>query len=211
MLFRSQSFAFWPLLRAYKHVGGSARFLLLASVSAFNFAGFFIYVLSAPAFIYKHLGLDEHGFSWLFIGGVIGMMTGSWLSGRFAGKVTPVRTVWYAFALMFTGAIYNNLYYLWFAPAVPWSVLHQVIYGVGMSLALPSVTLMLLDLFPHNRGMAASLQAAFQSGIIALVAALAVPVFSVSAPMLALGALLFVTSGLILWLVVRRITEERHE
>jgi DHA1 family bicyclomycin/chloramphenicol resistance-like MFS transporter len=203
-----QPFAFFPLLRAYRLVGGSALFLLLASVSALNFAGFFIYVLSAPAFIYKHLGLNEQGFAWLFVGGVIGMMTGSWLSGRFAGKVTPRRTLAYAYALMLAGAVYNNLYYLLFAPAVPWSVLHQVIYGVGMSLAMPSVTLMLLDLFPHNRGMAASLQAAFQSGVIALVAAFAVPVFAVSAPMLAFGALLFVVAGLILWVTVRRMAGE---
>ena len=145
-----QPFSFWPLIRAYRHVGGNTRFLLLASVSALNFAGFFIYVLSAPAFIYKHLGLDEHGFAWLFVGGVIGMMCGSWLSGRFAGRVTPTRTVRYAFVLMFAGAIYNNLYYFGFAPAVPWSVLHQVVYAVGMSLAMPSVTLMLLDLFPNK-------------------------------------------------------------
>ena len=208
-----QPFAFMPLMKAYRHVGGNARFLLLAGVSALNFAGFFIYVLSAPAFIYKHLGLNEQGFAWLFVAGVAGMMAGSWLSGRFAGKVTPVRTVWYAFALMFAGAIYNNLYYFWFAPAVPWSVLHQVIYAIGMSMAMPSVALMLLDLFPRNRGMAASLQAAFQSGVIALVAALAVPVFSGSARLLALGGILFAIAGLLLWLIVQTLpkAETRDE
>jgi len=195
-----QRFAPAPLIAAYRHVGFSSRFLLLACVSGLNFAGFFIYVLSAPAFIYRHLGLNEHGFAWLFVAGVIGMMLGAFLSGRLAGKLSPRRTIWVGFALMFSGAIYNNLFYLWFSPQLPWSVLHQIVYALGMSLAMPSVTLMVLDLFPYNRGMAASLQSCLQSLIIAFVAAIAVPLFSGSAALLALGAILFALSGLGLWL-----------
>jgi len=196
-----QRFAPAPLIAAYRHVGFSSRFLLLACVSGFNFAGFFIYVVSAPAFIYRHLGLNEHGFAWLFVAGVIGMMSGAFLSGRLAGRLAPCSTVWLGFALMFAGAIYNNLFYIWFSPQLPWSVAHQVVYAVGMSLAMPSVTLMVLDLFPHNRGMAASLQSCLQSLIIAFVAAIGAPLFSGSAPLLALGGILFALTGLILWLV----------
>jgi DHA1 family bicyclomycin/chloramphenicol resistance-like MFS transporter len=195
-----QQFAPKPLLAAYRHVGFSARFVLLACVGALNFAGFFIYVLSAPAFIYRHLGLDEHSFAWLFVAGVIGMMGGAYLSGRLAGRLPGRGTVWLGFALMFAGVAYNNLFYLWFAPQLPWSVVHQVVYAVGMSLAMPSVTLMLLELFPHNRGMASSLQACLQSLIIAFVAAIAAPLFSGSAPLLALGGLLFALAGLLFWL-----------
>jgi len=195
-----QQFSPRPLLRAYRHVGFSARFLLLACVSGFVFAGFFIYVLAAPAFIYRHLGLDEHSFAWLFVSGVIGMMGGSYLSGRLAGRLPPRATVRLGFAIMFAGAVYNNLFYLLFPPQLPWSVLHQVVYAVGMALAFPSLTLMLLDLFPHNRGMAASLQSCMQSLIIAFVAAIAAPLFSGSAAMLALGAILFAGVGLVLWL-----------
>lgn len=195
-----QRFSPKPLLAAYRHVGFSSRFVLLACISGFNFAGFFIYVLSAPAFIYRHLGLNEHGFAWLFVAGVIGMMTGAFLSGRLAGRLSPRNTVWLGFALMALGAAYNNLFYIWFSPQLPWSVVHQVVYATGMSLAMPSVTLMVLDLFPHNRGMAASLQSCLQSLIIAFVAALASPLFSGSAAMLAFGAMLFALAGLVLWL-----------
>jgi DHA1 family bicyclomycin/chloramphenicol resistance-like MFS transporter len=195
-----QRFAPAPLLAAYKHVLLNPRFILLAGASSFSFMGFFLYVLSAPAFIYRHLGLNEHGFAWLFVGGVIGMMFGAYLSGRLAGKLSPRRTVWLAFAIMFAGAAYNNLFYLWFQPQVPWSVVHQVIYGVGMSLAMPSLTLMLLDLFPHNRGMASSLQSCVQSMSAGFVAAIASPLFSGSAPMLAFGAILFAIGALALWL-----------
>lgn len=200
-----QQFAPRPLLAAYRHVGLSARFVLLSFVTAFSFAAFFIYVLSAPAFIYRHLGLNEHGFAWLFISGVIGMTIGSYLSGRLAGKLTLRRTVWLGFALIFLASAYNNLYYLWFAPQVPWSVLHQVVGALGMALVMPSATLMMLDLFPKNRGMAASLQGCLQSLIIAFVAAIAAPLFSTSAPSLALGSLLLAVTGLALWLAYLRL------
>jgi DHA1 family bicyclomycin/chloramphenicol resistance-like MFS transporter len=80
-------FAPAPLLAAYRHVAGNVRFLLLAGAAAINFAGFFLYVLSAPVFIYRHLGLNEHQFAWLFMSGVVGMMVGAFVSGRLAGRI----------------------------------------------------------------------------------------------------------------------------
>lgn len=195
-----QRFAPAPLLAAYRLVAFNPRFILLAGTSALSFAGFFIYVLSAPAFIYRHLGLSAHDFAWLFMAGVIGMMLGAFISGRLAGKVTPRRTVWLAFAIMFIGAAYNNLFYMLFSPQLPWSVLHQAIVATGMAMAMPSLTLMLLDLFPHNRGMAASLQSCVQSMVVAFVAAIASPLFSASAALLALGAILFAMAALAVWL-----------
>lgn len=194
-----QRFSPVPLFAAYRHVGLNARFLLLAGASALNFAGFFLYVLSAPAFIYKHLGLGAHEFAWLFMAGVIGMMIGAFLSGRLAGRVKPLRTVWLGYAVMAAASAYNVLYYLWFPPQVPWSVLHQVVYATGMALAMPSLTLMVLDLFPKNRGMAASLQAFIQSLTIGVVAGVASPLLAVSAPMLAAGATGFLLAGFALW------------
>ncbi|MEQ1772675.1 MAG: multidrug effflux MFS transporter [Burkholderiales bacterium] len=195
-----QRFAPAPLLAAYRLVALNPRFLLLAGVSSLSFAGFFLYVLSAPAFIYRHLGLTQHDFAWLFMAGVMGMMLGAYISGRIAGKLTPRRTVWLSFIIMFVGAAYNNLFYIWFSPQLPWSVVHQVIVATGMAMAMPSLTLMLLDLFPHNRGMAASLQSCVQSMVAGFVAAIASPLFSGSAAMLAFGAILFVIVALGFWL-----------
>ena len=195
-----QRFAPAPLLAAYRHVALNARFLLLAGVSSLSFAGFFLYVLSAPAFIYRHLGLSEHDFAWLFVAGVFGMILGAYISGRLAGRLSLHRTMALSFAIMFVGAAYNNLFYIWFSPQLPWSVVHQVIYATGMAMAMPSLTLMLLDLFPHNRGMAASLQSCVQSMVAAFVAAIASPLFSGSASTLAFGAMLFAVGALMLWL-----------
>ncbi len=204
-----QRFAPAPLLAAYRLVAFNPRFLLLAGTSSLGFAGFFLYVLSAPAFIYRHLGLTAHDFAWLFLAGVIGMMLGAYLSGRLAGTLSPRRTVWLAFVLMFAGAAYNNLFYLWFSPQLPWSVVHQVIVATGMSLAMPSLTLMLLDLFPHNRGMAASLQSCVQSMVAAFVAAIASPLFAASAAALAFGGLLFALAAMVLWLTYVRMVFQR--
>jgi DHA1 family bicyclomycin/chloramphenicol resistance-like MFS transporter len=195
-----QRFAPAPLLAAYRLVAFNPRFLLLAGTSSLGFAGFFLYVLSAPAFIYRHLGLTAHDFAWLFMSGVIGMMLGAFLSGRLAGKLSPNRTVWLAFAIMFAGAIYNNLFYLWFLPQLPWSVVHQVIVATGMALAMPSLTLMLVDLFPLNRGMAASLQSCMQSMVAGFVASIASPLFSASAATMAFGGILFAIAALGSWL-----------
>jgi DHA1 family bicyclomycin/chloramphenicol resistance-like MFS transporter len=196
-----QRFSPAPLLAAYRHVGFNSRFLLIAGTSALNFAGFFLYVLSAPAFIYKHLGLGAHQFAWIFMAGVIGMMTGALLSGRLAGRVTPMRTVWLGFAIMAAASLYNVLYYVWFPPQLPWSVLHQVVYATGMALSMPSLTLMVLDLFPKNRGMAASLQSFIQSLTCGLVAGIASPLFSESAATLAAGAAGFLVAGFVLWTI----------
>ena len=196
-----QRFAPAPLLAAYRLVAFNPRFILLAGTSALGFAGFFLYVLSAPAFIYQHLGLTAHDFAWLFMAGVIGMMAGAYLSGKLAGRLSPHRTVWLAFAVMFAGAAYNNLFYIWFLPQLPWSVVHQVIVATGMALAMPSLTLMLLDMFPHNRGMAASLQSCVQSMVAGFVAAIASPLFSASAAAMALGGLLFAIVALVLWVM----------
>ncbi len=195
-----QRFAAAPLLAAYRLVALNPKFILLAGTSSLSFAGFFLYVLSAPAFIYRHLGLTAHDFAWLFMAGVIGMMLGATLSGRLAGKFSARRTVWLSFSIMFAGVAYNNLFYLAFPPQLPWSVVHQVIVATGMALAMPSLTLMLLDLFPRNRGMAASLQSCVQSMVAGFVAAIASPLFSATAATMAFGGLLFALAALMLWL-----------
>ena len=92
------------------------------------------------------------------------------------------------------------MFYLAFPPQLPWSVVHQVIVATGMALAMPSLTLMLLDLFPHNRGMAASLQGCVQSMGAGFVAAIASPLFSATAATMAFGGLLFALAALMLWL-----------
>ncbi len=120
---------------------------------------------------------------------------GAFLSGRLAGKLTPRRTLRIAYAIMFTAAACSVGYHLWLPPALPWTVLPVMAYTIGMSLAMPNLTLFVLDLFPRNRGLAASLQGFQQSFFCALVAGAVSPYVSGSGLSLATTSAVLLVSG----------------
>ncbi len=204
-----QPFRLGPLARNYWTLGRSAPLFLLSSAIALNFCGFFIYIVSAPAFIYDLLGLGTTGFPWLFVPGIAGVMLGAFLSGRLAGKLSPRKTVRAGFTVIFVAAVMNVGYSALAAPAVPWSVAPVMVYTIGMALAMPSLTLIALDLFPHNRGLAASLLGFEHSLLSGIAAGVISPLLSGSDITLALGmaglALMGWTSWLLyLWFYGRR-------
>jgi len=173
--------------RTYWRVLTSPAFLFACAAVSLNFAGFFIYVLSAPMFLMTHLGLPETAFLWLFGPAMGGMLCGSWLSGRLAGKLAQSRTIALGYALMIAAAVVNLGLNLALPPGLPWSVLPLFGYTTGMALAMPSLTLLALDPFPAQRGLAASCQTFFQSGFNSLSAALIAPALWGSTLNLALG------------------------
>ena len=159
----------------YWKVMTSPAFLFVCAAVSLNFAGFFIYVLSAPVFLMTHLGVPETGFLWLFGPAMGGMICGSWLSGRLAGKISPSRTILLGYMVMGGAATFNLIINLVLPPGLPWSVMPIFVYTTGMSLAMPSLTLFALDPFPAQRGLAASCQTFFQSGFNSISAALIAP------------------------------------
>lgn len=166
------------LLKSYFHVLTSRRFVALCLTVTLNFTGFFIYVASAPVFLGQHLHVSATGFLWLFGPATIGMAIGSWLSGRLAGKWSPRRTLSVAFGLMGVATVWNFAFHFLHAPGLPWSVAPLTLYVLGMSLSFPTLTLLALDLFPVQRGLAASCQAFVQTSGAALNAILAPLVWS---------------------------------
>ena len=173
--------------RTYWKVMTSPPFLFACAALSLNFAGFFIYVLSAPVFLMKHLGIHETGFLWLFGPAMAGLMSGSWLSGRLAGRITSGQTIARGYAVMSVAVIGNIGLNIALPPGLPWSVAPLFVYTLGMSLAMPSLTLLALDPFPEQRGLAASCQTFFQSGFNSLAAALLAPALWGSTLTLALG------------------------
>ncbi|MCB1956671.1 MAG: multidrug effflux MFS transporter [Rhodocyclaceae bacterium] len=163
------------LARAYRAVFAGPAFMALTGAMALNFAGFFIYVLSAPVFLMEHLGLPPSGFGWFFVPTVAGMMSGSMVSGRMAGRWSQRRSVATGYALMATALAFNLAVSLLREPGLPWSLAFAPAYTFGMALAMPALSLMALDLFPERRGLAASCQGFLQMGINALVAGLLAP------------------------------------
>jgi DHA1 family bicyclomycin/chloramphenicol resistance-like MFS transporter len=193
------------LLRGYAGVFAHPAFMLLAAAIALNFNGLFVYVLSAPVFIIDHLGLGSGGFIWLFGPAVIGMMFGSVLSERVAGHWSQRRTVATGFALMFA-AVALNLAVAGLLPAgVPRSVLPVGLFACGMSIAMPAMSLLALELFPARRGMASSCLSFIQIGLNAVTAGVTAPLLWGSTFSLASGMALFAAAGLLAWLLWMRL------
>jgi MFS transporter, DHA1 family, multidrug resistance protein len=161
--------------RTYWKVMSSPPFLFACAAISLNFGGFFVYVLSAPVFLMQHLGVHETGFLWLFGPAMAGMIGGSWLSGRLAGKISFSRTIALGYLLMAIAAIANLGLNLALPPALPWSVLPIFVYTLGMSLTMPCLSILALDPFPAQRGLAASCQSFFQSSFNTVIAALIAP------------------------------------
>lgn len=151
------------LARAYAGVLTNLRFLTICLSLTAAFSGLFIYVLSAPVFLMRHLGVPETGFLWLFGPLTAGIVVGNSLASRMAGRVAPMRTVTWGCAIMLASAGANALGNALLQPALPWAVVPLFFYMVGMSLNVPSLTLKAMDCFPDKRGLAASCQSFIQS------------------------------------------------
>ena len=194
---RRQSMHPGYLARTYWKVLTSPLFLLACGGLALNFAGFFTYVMSAPVFLMRHLGLPETAFLWLFGPAMLGLMSGSWLSGRLAGKQPMMQTIRLAYLLMGAAALLNLGLNLALPPGLPWSILPIPLYTFGMSLAMPCLTLLALDAFPQQRGLASSCQMFLQSAMNSVIAGLIAPALWDSTRTLAFGmAGLLVLGGL---------------
>ena len=192
-----QPFVARVLMANYAKLVGNTRFILLCSAIALNFCAFFLYIAAAPVIIYQWLGLGETEFAWLFIPGIGGIVIGAFLSGRLAGRLSRTQTLRLGYAVMFAAVICNVAYHAVAAPALPWTVLCVMFYTLGMAIAMPTLTLLALDLFPDNRGMAASLQG-FQHSLFTAVAAVAiVPLVAESALAVALTATALLACGTI--------------
>jgi DHA1 family bicyclomycin/chloramphenicol resistance-like MFS transporter len=192
------------LWRNYVSVLRNRDFLLLATIPALNFAAFFLYIASAPSFLIDLLGVSSYGFAWLFMPMIGGVMIGALVSGRAAGKLSAGRTIGVGYLLMFAGATIQMAVAWYVAPVVQWHVLPIMIYTMGTSIVMPSATLLLLDLFPTMRGMAASLQGFVHFVLAAVNAGTIAPFLAQSLKGLAAGMAGFTVLSVALWVVYRQ-------
>ena len=195
-----QPFNVKHLMRGYWELGASARFLLLALASGVPFNGMFLYVLGAPAFLGRHLGLAPTEFYWFFILTISGIMSGAWLSGRLAGKIAPKRQIHHGFVIMLVTSSLNLLANLFFPAHVSWALIPIAVFAFGWALMVPVVTLLVLDLYPARRGMASSLQAFIGSAANGTVAGVLIPLVMHSTVLMALSSLLMMSVGLAAWI-----------
>ncbi len=189
------------LWRDYVSIFANPRFLRLAGVVAFNFGGLFLYIASAPALVFGLLGLDERQFGWLFVPFIAGMMLGSFVSARLAGRVDGGRLVSAGFAIGALAMAFN-LAYTHLSPALelPWVVLPLFLHALGLALMVPVVTLAILDMYPRQRGSASSSQAFTQLLANAAIGGALSPLLSRSGALLAAGAAVLVLLAWLCWL-----------
>ena len=157
------------LARSYWNVLSNVPFLM--TCLSFVNAGMFIYIVGAPTFLMQHLKLRETQFLWLFAPISVALIIGAWISGRCAGRISGGQTIFLGFVVMALSAAGNVLLNMLAPPVLPWPLVPVFFYVMGMAMAMPSLTLIGLDLFPMQRGLAASCQGFISIGFNAIVAA----------------------------------------
>ncbi|RVT86444.1 multidrug effflux MFS transporter [Inhella crocodyli] len=200
-----QEFAVRPLMQGYASLLKSPRFLLLVMASGIPFNSMFLYVLAAPEYLGRHLGLGPTQFFWFFLCTIGGIMGGAAWSGRVAGKMKPESQIRRGFTLMLVGVLANLLLVSVAPQHARWSLPLIGLFSLGWAFMVPVVTIMVLDENPERRGMASSLQSALSAAANALVAGALVPLVMHSLQALALTAVGFLMVGLVAWQWVRRL------
>jgi MFS transporter, DHA1 family, multidrug resistance protein len=197
---QAQPFEVRNLLRGYWQLGASARFLALCLASGVPFNGMFLYVLSAPAWLGGHLRLAPTEFFWFFCLSVGGIMLGAWLSGHFAGRVSPRSQIRRGLNVMVLATAANvALNVLMPEPHWAWALPPVALFSFGWAVMVPAVTIKVLDLAPDRRGMASSLQSFVGAVANGLVAGVVSPLVMHSTVALALTSAGFLAIGLVAW------------
>jgi len=189
------------VVKDYRAIFGDKEFNYVVFASGANFAGFFLYVLASPVFLVKHLGLGEHQFGWMFIPTVCGMVLGSYMAKRAAGKYPQSKVIKAAYGWMFVMAILNISVCLMLPTNSIYNIAPIALFNVGMALAMPILSLAALDRHPKIRGTAASGQAFIQMLLSTVSAGLIVPLVWYAPSGLAIGMACYLLLG---WLTIRQ-------
>jgi DHA1 family bicyclomycin/chloramphenicol resistance-like MFS transporter len=150
------------VLASYKTIFSDSEFAKLCISLGAVFAGFFVYVLGSPTFLGKLLGFSPQQYGYFFMTSVSGMILGSYLSKRAAGKYAAKKVLKVAYTWMFAIVVLNMLI-CYLLPIKPiYNILPVALFNIGMGLVMPIISLAALDRHPKIRGTAASGQAFVQ-------------------------------------------------
>lgn len=175
-------------------------FVQLSVIASCNFGALFIYISSAPAFVLDILHLNAQQFGWFFAPTISGMMLGAFTSGRLAGRVSGTTLANAGFIVCSSATLVNLVYNLLVStPALPWAVLPLMLVAFGVALAFPIITLLVLDMYPRQRGAASSLQAFISLGLNAVIAGAIAAAIGANAVLLAATAAAFSICAGLLW------------
>ena len=172
--------------------------MLPVLMMACTFGGFFIYISAAPIIVYDHLHMGVRDFGYYFIPVVIGMMSGAWLAGRTAHRVSALASVLVGSIIMLVAAVVNVSIATDGAQTLVGVLAPIILYIFGLAYMMPSLSILILDRLPSNRGLASAMQSFAQTGGNALVAGLVVPLVHTSHRQITLAMLVLNLAGLLL-------------
>ena len=136
---------------------------------------------------------------------VTGLMLGSFLSSRLAGRASQSTTAKIGFGLSLFGALANLIHNLAVDHlALPWAVIPLGFAAAGIGTAFPLLTILMLDMYPRHRGSAASIQAFTSLSINALIAGALAPLLAPHRLGLAWVSLSMCAAAIALWWRYRR-------
>jgi len=196
------------VIKDYKVIFGDKEFNYVVLALSANFAGFFLYVLASPVFLVKQLGFTQHQFGYMFIPTVCGMILGSYLAKRAAGRYARQKVVKIAYLWM-AAMVILNVVICYTLPTRPlYNILPIALFNIGMALAMPILSLVALDRHPKIRGTAASGQAFIQMLLSTVSAGLIVPLVWYAPSGLALAMAGYLIFG---WLMIRKSKFYNHQ
>ena len=185
------------VINSYKTLFSDHEYAKLIVAIGANFSGFFIYVLASPVFLGKHLGLSATQYGYLFIPTVIGMVLGSYLAKRAAGKLSSQKVVKLAYVWMVVIALVNLIVCYTQPVSLMANILPVALFNIGMALCMPILSLGALNRHPKIRGTAASGQAFMQMLLSTVSAGIIVPFVWYAPSGLAIAMLAYVLLGLL--------------
>ena len=201
-------FHFKVVVSHYWQVGRHSSFMFGALGCAFSFSGVMLYVASAPAFVMNLLHLTVKDFGWLFLPLIGGMTLGSMLVGRLSHRYAAPVLIRAGFTTMILATAANLFYTGCFTLALPWAVIPLFFYGVGMSIAMPAMTIITLEMFPRVRGLASSLQTFLFMAVFAIGSGAISPLLFDSAFKLAAGTAAGLGLSMLFWWLGMRVPRE---
>jgi MFS transporter, DHA1 family, multidrug resistance protein len=178
------------LARIAWRISSHREFILLALCAGLTACAVMVYIAAAPTIVLQFWHLGETEFAWLFIPVIGGFIVGAWFSGRLAGRIPGERQIGLGYLISLISSAVVLVLHLT-VPHLP-IIVQELLIGIdaiGVQFVSPVLVLRMLDLFPANRGSAASVQTCVTLIVFSLCIGAVVPLIATTMWHLAAGSL----------------------
>lgn len=172
----------------------------LAWTCALLFAGQFLYIGGASIFIVDLLGKGEHDFWIVFVPMIVCLSIGSLASARAAGRLAPAVTINLGLVVALTGAVLGAaLTAMPFGDHPVAALVTPCAISLACGIAVPSLQIAVMDLFPERRGAATSGAMFVQQIFLSVITVAMAPVIALSTFAFSASSLVCTTAAVLLW------------